>query len=296
MNQWKHTRFVGVALLAALLLGAAPPVCPQEEAGPSFGLEHALIGGGPGPAGVLFSIEPDAGPPALLEPNSPHNWFSGPVSTIRRESVMVNHVFAVALQPGSLLPGGPEFLICPPNLSDAPEHLGEGLGGQGLDAETVSVDLLKEFREPPTRNNEFWQTDYDALEQLSNARGPRPFRSWGDWQGALPHDALRQRFLGLAGALSPLLCRYWDVLPPQGAFSAFQCEAVPKAGHVHFLFTGEVPPGRKLMARPVASSPGARSAFDPILPYGMIRYESLEDAAADEGRRLQFQAHQLAPA
>jgi hypothetical protein len=276
MEQWKDTRFVGVALLAALLIGAGPPVSqPVDLPGPIYTAKvssrilspHCSCSGPCQP-------EEDNGPSLLLEPKACFVWTADSVVLPKRETVMVNHVFAVSQEPGQLMPGDKDFLICPPDVSDASEHLGEGVGGLGLTVEIVPVGPMA------------------AVEKhLGPAKIGFPF---GQPALGLPDSAmegLREKYLNRSAPVGLSLCRYWDVIAPHDFLSGLWRQAEPKPGCVHILYTGEVPSGRKLLGKPPedAETPKPPSAFNPLVPFGMVCYKSLAEAAEDMAQHEEWE-------
>jgi hypothetical protein len=206
MEQWKDTRFVGVALLAALLIGAGPPA--EKEPGPS----------------LLFEAE------AAL------NWGEQRAEPEAR-TYLVNQLFAVPQRPGALLGGDDNFLVYPPNLSEACEHCGEGPG--------VGDD--PELQEPSTGSLMFGlgvNSDAGFTGSIVlNESWPTEFLAY--WDSVMPSDTI--------------------LLDRNVAFG----EPVPyKPGHTHFLFTGRVPQGRKLLVKqaPARKQEAPRAACAPIKP------------------------------
>jgi hypothetical protein len=258
-------RLACLALLAALLIGAAPPV---EREGPMSEADWSgascladahpnMIGSLPIPCSIKG--EGDTGPSLLLETNAWDVSIIGPAVPPTTETVMVNHVFAVPLGQGSLIPGDENFLIYPPDLSDASEHLGEGIAGPGLDAEIVPVDFM----------------------------GVGDPGRWSRYLGGAQTISIIG--CGYSICMSPpdnfslILCHTWDVIAPIDFLSGFWRQAEPKPGCVHLLFTGEVPTGRELLVKSpqTAETPKPTSGFN-MLPFGLFSYKSLEDVLATD--------------
>jgi len=253
MTRWDAMVRVG-ALLAALLLGAAPPGAEDAPPGRSSGFiseEHGkprgtIRRGSKFPASP-FRIASEV--PEVPEPTAASRLqellrrLSG---TKRRETVLLNHVFAAPREPGRLLMGSdPDFLLYPPDVSPECEHRGPGETHAAPDVEFVPVA---------------WD---DA-------------RPW-----ARPRPEVRSNLCGPPIHTSPHGGRYWDVLCPADAFTSYR--RPNEGGRVEILFSGEVRPGRALMAtRPTPTPAPVEDSKTHLVPV----YASPEEFTAEQQKEI----------
>jgi hypothetical protein len=244
MTQWKDTRPACLAVLAASLIGATPPVAGQEfdprgYAPPPFesplpvGSSEPIVLDGPITNALLLNaaveasqVSADPGPSPLLEPKTLHDWGSAPVPLSPPQTQMSNHVFAVPQEEGRVLAGSdPNFLIYPPDVSVECEHRGPCLPHGDNWTQIVHVYLF-------AANQEELLFGLGVGSDAGFTQS-RPERS------VIPKG------------------EFWDVIAPDNVVSILNPTSPTPQG-VAFIYTGEVGPGLKL------ASP--QPALEPALP------------------------------
>ncbi len=285
MPAFTRVRRCLVLLLAALLMGGGPPAdAVSSDIATDTGLmsesARRMIGGGGLrlPSKRFESTKAVCGAWDSDEPRSPPVRVVQPLPAKERRTVMINHVFAVPLPTGALLAGDADFLIYPPDVSPVAEHLGEGLGGVGSGAEVVPLPVFPDddAGENPEEGPYYWRYPDGPLVILQN--GPDYWRYPGGarvspWDDPPPRPERHRLLRRWPSDLPPLLGVSWAVIAPANAFSEWVRPAKEKAGHIHFAFTGEVGPGRKLSTPRQAAAP-----VSPVIdPTTLPVYSSIDD-------------------